>query len=435
MNTIAATKKLLMDKIQEIALNKDLYVRNPGKDFSRNRKITFSDVIANQISMESGSIRSELLEYFSYSPDLPTTSAFTQQRDKIYSTAFKDLFYTFTSALNTSYKADELNIYAVDGTKSNIPTLSDTDEDYTYFSREDQRNYYQMHIDAIFDLKKQIYVGAEFCPRKKNNERKAFHSMFEQLDFPDKSLFIFDRGYEGYALMAHISSENKYFVIRAKDRKNGGIIKGIDIPNSEQFDFIYDKIFVHKMRKAYQGNEDRYHVTHKTDSPYFLNKKRKEYHMSFRVVRFQLDNGSYECLLTNLPSQQFDINALKEIYHMRWGIETSFRYLKHTVGLLDFHSKKLDSIKQEIWSRLIMFNFCSEIGRIVPHKEKTNKYSYIKNYTNLVLICRRILISVSFEIADIVALITRALSPVRPGRSNPRNKNRQRPISFTYRKR
>lgn len=425
-----------MDNIQKIALNKDLYVRNPGKDFSRNRKISFCDVVANQISMESGSIRSELLEYFSYSPDLPTTSAFTQQRDKISSSAYKDLFYSFTNELNRSRETnDDFHFYAVDGSKFNIPTISDVDEDYTYFSREDQRTYCQIHLDAIFDLKKRIYVGAEFCPRKNNNERKAFHSMFEQLDFPGKSVFIFDRGYEGYALMAHISSKNKYFVIRAKDRKNGGIIKGIPIPDSEQFDFIYDKTFVHKLKKSYQGNEERYHVAHKTYSPYFLNKERREYPMSFRVVRFQLDNGSYECLLTNLPPEQFDINALKEIYHMRWGIETSFRYLKHTVGLLDFHSKKADSIKQEIWARLIMFNFCSEIGRIVPHKESTSKYRYIKNYTNLVLICRRILMSVSFKVTDIVTLITRVLSPVRPGRSNPRNKNRQRPKSFTYRKR
>lgn len=415
--------------------NKDRYVKNPGKDFSRTRKISFSDVITSIVSMESGSIRSELLEYFSYASDMPTTSAFTQQRDKISSSAFEDLFYSFTNDLTDNLKSDGYSFYAVDGSKINIPTVSDSDEDYTYFSREDQCSYCQIHLDAIFDLENQRYMGASFCPRKKNNERGAFHSLFEQLNFPSKSVFVFDRGYEGYALMAQISSKNQYFVIRAKDRESGGIIKGISIPETEQYDFTYDKIFVHRMRKPYQKDIDHYHVVHKTNSPYFLNKEKKEYPMKFRIVRFKLDNGSYECLLTNLPANQFDMNALKEIYHMRWGIETSFRYLKHTIGLLDFHTKKVDAIKQEIWARLIMFNFCSETGRKTPHKGKTKTYRYIKNFTNLVLLCRRILLQDNLLASDIVRLISREVSPVRPGRNNPRNKNRQRPKSFNYRKR
>lgn len=97
--------------------NKDRYVKNPGKDFSRTRKISFSDVITSIVSMESGSIRSELLEYFSYASDMPTTSAFTQQRDKISSSAFEDLFYSFTNDLTDNLKSDDYSFYAVDGSK------------------------------------------------------------------------------------------------------------------------------------------------------------------------------------------------------------------------------------------------------------------------------------------------------------------------------
>lgn len=435
LKTIFDMKEILMDEIQNLALQKEAYVINPGKDFSRNRKISFSDVVSNLISMEVGSIRSELLEYFSFASDTPTTSAFIQQRDKISSLAFRKLFYSFTNVIKSESTSTAYHYYAVDGSKINIPMISDSDEDYTYFSREDQCSYCQIHLDAIFDLDRKHYVGAEFCPRKQNNERVAFHSMLDEISFPQKSVFVFDRGYEGYALMAHISSKNQYFVIRAKDRRSGGIIKGISVPETDQYDFIHDKIFVHRMKKAYKENPDRYQVVHKTQSPYFLNKETVEYPMRFRVVRFQLDNGAYECLLTNLPEEQFDINALKEIYHMRWGIETSFRYLKHTIGLVDFHAKKEEAIKQEIWSRLIMFNFCSEIGKIVPHKEKTEKYKYILNFANLVLLCRRIMLIDSNALSAVGELIAKVVSPVRPGRNNPRNKKRQRSSSFNYRRR
>ncbi len=34
------------------------------------------------------------------------------------------------------------------------------------------------------------------------------------------------------------------------------------------------------------------------------------------------------------------LKKLKQIYALRWGIETSFRDLKYTIGMLDFHSKR-----------------------------------------------------------------------------------------------
>lgn len=435
LKTITDIKKSLMDEIQNLALHKDEYVRNPGVDYSRSRKITFADAVSSMISMEAGSIRSELLEFFSYDLTTPTTSAFIQQRDKILPLAFEKLFYSFTDSIDTNVCPKDYKFYAVDGSKINIPMISDSNDDYTYFSREDQRPYCQIHMDAIFDLKNQIYVGAATSPRKQNNERAAFHSMFDNLSFPQKSVFIFDRGYEGYALMAHISSKNQYYVIRAKDRKNGGIIKGISIPKTDEFDYIQDRIFVHRMKKAYKEHPDKYQVTHKTMSPYFLNKETHEYPLAFRVVRLKLDNGSYECLLTNLPQDQFDLNALKEIYHMRWGIETSFRQLKHTIGLVDFHSKKIEAVKQEIWARLIMFNFCSAIGKTVTHKDKTAKYKWMLNFSNLVLICRRILLWDYGVLPTLGELISRVVSPIRPGRNNPRNKRRQRSSSFNYRRR
>lgn len=50
---------------------------------------------------------------------------------------------------------------------------------------------------------------------------------------------------------------------------------------------------------------------------------------------------------------------------MRWGIETSFRELKYSVTLLHLHSKKVDFIYQEIFAKLIMYNFCQMITQSV----------------------------------------------------------------------
>jgi IS4 transposase len=54
------------------------------------------------------------------------------------------------------------------------------------------------------------------------------------------------------------------------------------------------------------------------------------YYLSFRVVRFKHTQDTYEVLLTNLPEDEFSVSELKELYAMRWGIETSFRDLKYS---------------------------------------------------------------------------------------------------------
>ncbi len=61
--------------------------------------------------------------------------------------------------------------------------------------------------------------------------------------------------------------------------------------------------------------------------------------MSFRIVRFVLPSGDYETVMTNLSGADFPPEEIKSVYHMRWGIETSFSALEYTVGLTNFHAK------------------------------------------------------------------------------------------------
>lgn len=75
------------------------------------------------------------------------------------------------------------------------------------------------------------------------------------------------------------------------------------------------------------------------------------YNRSFRVVRFKIPNDSFQTIITNLASSEFTHSDISTIYNMRWGIETSFRALKYSVGLSNFHSKKVGHITQEIFAR------------------------------------------------------------------------------------
>lgn len=63
------------------------------------------------------------------------------------------------------------------------------------------------------------------------------------------------------------------------------------------------------------------------------------YYISFRIVKFTLPNRTSEIIYTNLPKEDFSIDELRDLYNLRWGIETSFRDIKYATGLLFSISK------------------------------------------------------------------------------------------------
>lgn len=46
--------------------------------------------------------------------------------------------------------------------------------------------------------------------------------------------------------------------------------------------------------------------------------------MSFRIVRFPISKTAYECIVTNLPADEFQAERIKALYFARWGIEHHF---------------------------------------------------------------------------------------------------------------
>lgn len=119
---------------------------------------------------------------------------------------------------------------------------------------------------------------------------------------------------------------------------------------------------------------------------------------------------------------------------MRWGIETSFRDLKHTIGLNYYHAKKTDSVLQEIYARMVMYNFCQPITGQDDIKRSKNgrKYAYRINFSQAVQICRNFLSGKVIQ-SDISALISAFILPIRKGRDKPRIKGARRDVYFNYR--
>ena len=96
-----------------------------------------------------------------------------------------------------------------------------------------------------------------------------------------------NKKYETYHVFAHIMAKGLAFVIRTKDiSRKGGIAYGFRLPDRE-----LDK-----------------------------DGKQAVYPMKLRMVRFLLDTGEYECIVTNLKREEFPPWRIRELYHLRGGI-------------------------------------------------------------------------------------------------------------------
>jgi len=136
------------------------------------------------------------------------------------------------------------------------------------------------------------------------------------------------------------------------------------------------------------------------------------YEFSARIVRLKLEDGSTQMLVTNLDPGQFPLAVLQALYAKRWGIETSFRVLKYTVGLIHLHSRKSDPVLQEFFAAFTVFNFTQAAAWNVDEQRGRSKYKRRSNFSHAVYLCCEALRD---KARDIVRLLERTLQPRRPG--------------------
>jgi len=74
-----------------------------------------------------------------------------------------------------------------------------------------------------------------------------------------------------------------------------------------------------------------------------------------RFVRVLLSTGEYEILVTSLLNEQsYPTEIFKEIYGLRWGIETYYGLIKTRLELENFTGKTVESVLQDLYSTIYL---------------------------------------------------------------------------------
>ena len=428
-------KNKLFECINELCENKKNYCINPNSNFTRKSLLDFSTVMKTVLSFTDKSLNNEIVDIFLPKGFIVTASALIQQRSKIKTSAFYDLFTMFSQRTQPTSLFKGFRLIAVDGSDIQIP-VNPEDKDSYFEGTDGQAPYNLLHLNALYDICSHTYVDALVQKRHKWNEHSALLSMLKRTHFDSNTIITADRGFESYNNLANIQELGLSFVFRVKDIHANGIASALDLPD-EEFDIPFDLNITRKQSKETKElfKDKRHYKILPTGTKFdFLPAKSKHsspatfYKLRFRVLRFKISENTYETIVTNLD---FPVKVIKQIYAMRWGIETAFRTLKYTVGLLYFHSKKTELILQEIFANLTIYNFTQMIASISIRK-KGKKYKYKINISVAVNVCRNLFLD-RISPNECETAIRKYILPIRTDRKFIRHLHSKPAFSFTYR--
>jgi hypothetical protein len=147
------------------------------------------------------------------------------------------------------------------------------------------------------------------------------------------------------------------------------------------------------------------------------------------------DSGEQEMLITNIADKRLGIAAFKNLYFMRWPVETKFDAVKNKLHIEHFSSRTVNGIRQDFFATMYLANVAAaavhDANPIIQQERagKDNKYEYHANLNEAIGVLKDRLIHAftvddpDFQvniIKDIVKEISSYVTPYRPNRSNPR---------------
>lgn len=429
-------KKELKKAIRKISQNKEQYVIEPEKNFTRKRKLPLDVTLRAMMSLGGSSLNREMLDIFNFDTDMPSSQAFLKRRSKILTKAYEDIFYSFTQTCSSPKLFKGYRLLAVDGSDLHVPT-NPHEEDSFFPERKNLKAYNLLHLNAMYDLNEHIYTDAVIQSARKHDECAAFTAMVDRYHSSHPAVFIADRGFEAYNNLAHVQEAGQRFLIRVRDiTSHGSISQRFHLPEIDEFDISFN-VGLTKKKTNETKKSDLIILSNIIKFDYLPPKCQKNveiepYNLFLRFVRVKVTDDLHELLLTNLPVSEFSPEDLKELYAMRWGIETSFRDLKYTVGLIYFHSKKTEYIIQEIWTHLTMYNFSEMIISHIIISKRRKKRVVKVIFSSAVHICYQFFLN-KISPSEVDSLISRYVSNVRSHKPAKRVISKKTYISFFYR--
>jgi len=367
---IIAELKSVLNEISENQSLRELVTNSPTA-FSRDRKLTMQRLVGLIINLPKRSLSIEIQEFFRVLEveDCATKGAFCQQRSKLLPIFFQiwnnwliDCFYKYYGDNIKRWKG--FRLLAVDGS---MFYLLNKKEVADYFGGHKNQHYPvpMARVMQTYDVLNNMIVRSNIYPLKISEQAIATNEVEELFE---DSLSLYDRAFPSFEhIFLMLNQERpRHFVMRCQSDFNVEV-SAFQRSNSK------DKIIeIYAGKYAIKGlREKGFRVS-------------KETAVKVRLVKVPLSSSETEILITNLyDKNEYSIKKLKELYGLRWGIETSYGCQKNQLQIEQFSGHRVICIQQDFAAAVFVHNLESLIEKqCEPFLKKVSakrKYIYKVN--------------------------------------------------------
>lgn len=344
----ALTKKVT-EKLKEIIHSEEFLIKAKAKEsaFSRNRKLSFCDIISFMITTSKRCLQTELNIFCKKTGrDSVSRQAFSKARENIKPEAIRELNENISTQIEKDARLKTYRGYrliSVDGSVLDLPSNEKLKEHFGYATNGTDVSHTAALAMIAYDVLNNIALWGELYSYYDSEKKRIFDVIDEikKRDTTKNPLFLLDRGYPSFELMYQLSENKQNYLIRASSNS----LKEINEATQEDQQII---------------------IT------------RKEKKITLRVINIKLSNNVTEKLLTNLD-ETFTLEDFKTLYAKRWRIETSYHYIKNAQLLECFTGESINAIYQDFYISLVVMNIAATMYmEQIREIEKYESYRELK---------------------------------------------------------
>ena len=431
-------KKYFINKIKN-KINNDktkINYRNKDNDFTRNRKMSFQNVVLYNLNKKGLTSKMEIEEFTKQVNMMDISSpAVLKQRLKLNGKIYLDMLQENLKGFYTDFK-DEVKLFngyivcAIDGSDFEIPNTIKTRNKYNVLHFDEC--VARASISNMFDILNH-FVMDTIIEKYDNSERKMAKQNLEnikKLDLPYPIIRVMDRGYTSLPDMYYSAEHNDKYLIRlqSKDfKKQIAEMKSNDeiIIIPYQYDRVrhYRNDYLELYQKMEETKED----------------------IALRIVIVKNDKGEEIRLATNLSREEFNYEEIVELYKLRWNIELNYHCLKESLKIETITSSNDIIIEQDIYSQMLVYNLIQAFKQDAEKNIDQSKYkNEMKINMNMAVgFVKKALLKIILEPNDkqrdklfelLEQKIEKYLIPIKKDRHYPRNHSKKNKYSINKRK-
>lgn len=349
-----------MEKIKSRLGAKQFYGkhRRHNRDFTRERLLTFPVVVLLLLQKTTRSIQrhahSFLRQLWPGRGGLSVTAGgWTQARAKLRHTAFIELNQQIV--LPEFYSSNHCErwrghrVLGIDGSTLRLPSHAETAAEFgvsTAINQNSTTDYTLARLSVLYDLLNDLGLDAQMAPQSTGEREMAI----QQLHHVDKDdVLLWDRGYTGFLLMAHVRARGAHFIGRCSNRSF----------------FTAQELF--KLNRAGKSK-----IVKQVAAPEQQPKLRAlnlPLEMVVRFVSVRLPTGELEVLVTSMLDEAiYPTEEFLDVYHWRWKHETYHQMLKSRLDLENWTGQTLEAVRQDVQAAVFVSNLESLLSQEVQEE-------------------------------------------------------------------